>query len=428
MDPLNQPRPAYLCFPRMSMLSFALMKPYTPKYSIHYDGEDAIENEENGSLCPSSDDENAPPEHPKNAHKVYRYMTRDAIINRATFLVVVGLIVIFSICVARDGAIDNMEWLRKQLTMDYVSIEKNRKDILAMSNLVAHGGFGPKIPLLLVIGVDTDGETPYAWKPILSYLKIPFKTHGFNTSAVLWGKNSTYPPENCIYDDTWDILTMSSINASTPEYLINYLTEVMKVSVFYLDADAISRDLFNYGGSFYIDHYTLFPPNGASEDIILSKYRWVPPSSSSVTTSSTTITSATQPRDDILQPPLVPLIDPSLIVVWNTMSALTLFRDAAAWQHSVDVHRKEQGLENSPIASSSFILNMLLNDGRHVQSEMEWSNSEPGIIRTSEDTLKFRMYQGWGPVLPNPTTIDKIMPTSPEKCPMQGAMCCLQST
>lgn len=420
----------------MSMLSFALMKPFTPKYSIHYD-DNSAQDEENGSLCPSSDDENAPPDHPKNSHKVYRYMNRDAIINRATFLIVVGLIVIFSICVARDGAIDNMEWLRKQLTMDYVSIEKNRGDIWELSNLVAHGGFGPKIPLLLVIGVDTE-VSPNSWKPILSYLTPGFRDNGLNTSAVLWGKNSTYPAENCVYDNTWTILTMSSINASTPENLINYLTEIMKVSVFYLDADAVSKDLFTSGGSsFNIDIYQLFPPNGASEDIILAKYRWIPPTTT-VTfssnngsipqpTTTTTTTSSVEPRDDILQPPLVPLIDPSLMVVWNTVPAVTLFRDAAAWQHTVDVHRKEQGLETSSLSSSSsFILNMLLNDGqRHVQSEAVWGDGL-GTQRISEDVLKFRIYRVWNMETSLPSkSINQVLPVT-EKCQIQGAMCCLQ--
>ncbi len=410
----------YEAISNMSMISFALMKPYAPKYSIHYD--DGIDAEESGELCPSSDDEveNGPPSDPKNAHKVYRYVTKDAIVNRATFLVVVGLVIIFSICVARDGAIDNMEWLRKQLTVDYVLIEKNRGDVMFMSNLVNHGG--RMVPMVLVIGID-DSDDDYG--VILSYLSPKFKSMGLNTTAVLWGKNSTYPKEQCTYDNgDWDLLTMSSLNATSLEYLINYLTEIMKVSVFYLDADDISKDMVS--SSFSLDMYSLFPPSGASEDILISKYRWLPPTIS-YPGQNGSITKVDliqdQPRDDILQPPLVPLIDPAIMVVWYTQPSVNLFRDAAAWQHSVEVHQKEEKIpQKSP--ATSFVLNMLLNDGRHVQPETVWGLGSGGNERIAEDVLKFRIYDGWGslsqsldrPPLPSPST---------QKCSIMGYLCCL---
>lgn len=338
-------------------------------------------------------------------------MTRDAIVNRATFLVVVGLIIIFTICVARDGAMDNMEWLRKQLTMDYVLIETNRGEIMDMSNLVNHGG--KVVPMVLVIGIDEESDD---YGTILTYLSPKFKAMGLNTTAVLWGKNSTFPTERCMYGGgDWDLLTMSSINASSLEFLLNYLTEIMKVSVFYLDADDISTDLIK--NSFSIDTYTLFPPSGASEDIIISKYRWMPPTIS-FPNKNGTMTKVDviqdEPRDDILQPPLVPLIDPAIMVVWNTQPTITLFRDAAAWQHSVEVHQTSE----KKLPSSSFVLNMLLNDGRHVQSETEWGLG--GLTSMPEDVLKFRIYEGWG--LPQGAS-NAVKSTS--KCSVQGLLCCL---
>jgi hypothetical protein len=42
----------------------------------------------------------------------YTYLTKDAVMNRAFFLTSIGLFIIFCICVARGGVIDNMEWIR----------------------------------------------------------------------------------------------------------------------------------------------------------------------------------------------------------------------------------------------------------------------------------------------------------------------------
>jgi hypothetical protein len=48
----------------------------------------------------------------RSAAKNYTYFTRDAVMNRAFFLVSIALFIIFCICVARGGVIDNMEWIR----------------------------------------------------------------------------------------------------------------------------------------------------------------------------------------------------------------------------------------------------------------------------------------------------------------------------
>lgn len=48
---------------------------------------------------------------------VHRYLARDAIVNRAVFLVVLGFIAIFCVCVARNGVLDNVEWIRDRILM-----------------------------------------------------------------------------------------------------------------------------------------------------------------------------------------------------------------------------------------------------------------------------------------------------------------------
>ena len=344
----------------MSVLSFALMQQpcKASPYSVQYE-----EDEEEEESMYLSGDEDAP--HKK---QVPRYNTRDAIMNRATFLVVIGLIVVFSICVARDGARDNFEWLRNQLNMDYVSMDKHKTDIMSVSNLVRHDGH--TITLLLVLGVQS---SPYS--PVLSHLRKGFVELGLNTSAVLWVKDSQATSFQTQH--SWKLLTM---NASTPETLISHLLDDMGVAgVLYMDTDAVSRNLRL--GTFSVDLGNLLRNSRALPDeLIVTPYKW--PSSTGA--ANTTTTTERNPQDDLLHPPSLPLIDLCILLAWNTPHVVTLFRQAAQWQHSTPSHDSSS---SDSTGVNSFILNMLLNDGRHVVSSPDQA---PDL-----DALRVGFYDGW---------------------------------
>lgn len=51
----------------------------------------------------------------KRPEKYIRHLTIDAIKNRIFFLVILGLIVFFCICIANNGAVNGMEWIRSEM-------------------------------------------------------------------------------------------------------------------------------------------------------------------------------------------------------------------------------------------------------------------------------------------------------------------------
>ena len=351
----------------MSMLSFALSTPSHAHFSIEHNDDDC----EDGSLC-HSDDETTPP------HKAYSYMTKDAFLNRATFLIVICLIVVFILCVSRDGANDNIEWLRKQLSIDYISMDKNRRELTGMSNRM------PRIvstsptttiamsSILLVISVSFD-TAPVS--EVLAHLLPQYNALGFNTSVVIWANSPTVPT---LWDDdsVWSIKFMSRHNATSPESLIYYLLEVMQIGgVLYMDANLIQQNLNT--GLFYVDIKRLLGlpillPR--VYDMAVMKYRWMP----------ATINATSDPRSDLFNPPSMPLIDESMMVVWNSPATLSLFRDAVEWQHSLALKQDDNGGKGE--GTGPFILNMLLNDGRHV--------IQPGDNHVDSDALSVRFYDG----------------------------------
>lgn len=104
---------------------------HNAKFSIEEDGEDTTMLSET-----------------KSSKAWNRYSVGEAILNRAIFLVVIGLVIIFCLCVAHNGELGSMEWLdeHKSLVAFYAELDSEKQELEPLLNRV----HSDDAPLLLV--------------------------------------------------------------------------------------------------------------------------------------------------------------------------------------------------------------------------------------------------------------------------------------
>lgn len=339
----------------------------------------------------------------------YFYRASEAIGNRLMFLVIIGLIVIFCICVARDGAIDNMEWLSDGIFEVQViagfqtaQLKQDSTTVHSLANQV-HGG----LPIVLFLAV-TENQAKYtdAVDSVLMRLLPVFQGMHFNTSAIVWIHDASEPsflskPVSCA-DGAWSIATMGSKNRETSaETIISYLTGKMHVGVMYMeDIEVISNtsedDLRQLLFPVLLGH-----PDDA-EDISF-------------------ILDEEAQGGGHQKPPCHPYMDTSVVFAWPHPETVRFFDDASAWVTTVT---NNGGGGGSTL--SWFVINSLLNDGRIVQ-HMQGLKDTAAFLgmpacntyssSPSEQILRYRAFE-WLAGGGN-TTI-------PQKCLLRGPVCCLR--
>lgn len=135
------------------------------KFSIEEDGEDESDQTE-----------------PKlGRSRVWnRYSVGEAIFNRAIFLVVIGLIIIFCLCVAHNGELGSMEWVddHKSLVAFYAELDTEKQELKSVLTRV-HDRVDA--PLLLVFKSSRHTEA------MLQQVFPVVRAYGLNATALVLG-------------------------------------------------------------------------------------------------------------------------------------------------------------------------------------------------------------------------------------------------
>ena len=337
---------------------------------------------------------------------VYTYLTGEAMTNRSVFLVAVGLLIIFFICVSKNGALDNVEWLSRSIIMvDYAAIRLQKLAILNMSNSREnmHGGSSTR-PFVLVVGTTMASSRIGAPYSAMQAMGLSFRSLGLNTTCIVWVRDSA--AENMdwcqgvggpLQTDDWRVLVLSSKNATSVEMLVNHIMDVGGVGVMYVDATVTTTTTAVPSSP------TIPAPPPPPTPITTPA-----PPQPAISTNGTTMTMTTTSRrsegwptsllekmlvgvnteadmvffeslssgtGEGLDMPHMPVVDLSMFLVWNTPVSYAMFKDAAEWSHTIEMQEDEKKKTNQSQHLSlstqkkpqytRFIVNSLLNsEGR----------------------------------------------------------------
>jgi hypothetical protein len=325
----------------------------------------------------------------KKALFVHRYLMREALVNRAVFLVMIALITIFIVLVCNGGMINNMEWIRDNILSEasgnWDLIRENH--ILPVTNWISDEK-EKKSPWLLVVQVPA--FSALATEPVKSFFQRTgqiMNNRGLNSTGAVFSQHESWASEEgeegeeensssrsrrrrvvmllANNQSFFEVCILDRRNASSVSEMIFLLLERMHVSLIYMDirnsysdmataADAMSSavSLFSqvFSSTQTNEENRTNEANGAAasivvdSDLVLSLF----PVTGKVTGLQPVV-------EEILHPPCVPFFDPQFLLVRKSIHTTSLFGDAAA---KVSQDREFWN------ASEGFLLNALVNDGR----------------------------------------------------------------
>lgn len=228
-----------------------------------------------------------------------RYKVGEAILNRGLFLVVVGLVIIFCVCVAHNGKLGEMEWVDEHGGVTPASFyEMLDTEKQALRPLVTHTGGQGKYPLLVVI---RNARTKF-----LHNLRPAMQAHGLNASAlVLVDTNSSSSSSSVVnplaaVGSSWRLGYKNLTETLGVMAVVERIVSDFGWGVLFLDADRVALSA---------DNYTALDP-------LLGVY---PGDFEAVL-----VMMPGQPPGFWLRPPMIPLVSASVFLLWPTENTAQL--------------------------------------------------------------------------------------------------------
>lgn len=326
---------------------------------------------------------------------VHRYLMREALMNRAVFLCIMALIVIFIVLVVNGGAINNMEWIRNNiLASANGKWQALRQDtILPLSNILltksphqpthidpssgadssAGSGAISSISgddiILVVWAVQSisDLEQP-DMKFALDSMQHHMNALNLNCSAAVYFERDSWTSfSRTISMQGWVLGLLDEKNASSPIELVSFLLDKMHVGVLYLDVGMYAQQERRV---FSMLEYTVqrqYTSSGLEENLLL-----IPAANES--------TMAT--IEQVIDTPSIPLFNAGMILVRHSHATQNLWGDAAAKM------AQDRQMWNRSVAVSTFLLNMLVNDGRPCVNSDIFQMDDALVSTTTEGQQK----------------------------------------
>ena len=303
----------------------------------------------------------------------------DTMMNRSVLLAMVGLLVVFTICVARGGTVDGMEWIRDAI-MPVPGLREARRAVMSVSNMVFResGAQGSMTPLALVVAVTQEGADAGLHNDVLHALAPGFDAMGLNRTAVVWVLDSREEPPQGGVGGGWSIITLTRHNETTVEGLLATLVSEMQVGVLYVDSASV---VLTVGGGDGLLQEVLDRDIG--EDLaLLPVSKDIGGRRGASNGSVGVVCPDPQYRAPAMEPPVVPLVDTSLLLAWPTVGSRGLFKDAEGWVRAHGSARAQ------PPGSTSFAINVLLNSRRDGEVREVGEGGEGGA------TILYRLVEG----------------------------------
>lgn len=315
------------------------------------------------------------------ASNLHQYLSKEAIANRMVFLLTIGLVVIFCICVGRDGAIGgNMEWLSDSLfdvaveaglpgfeTADLQHAQAAARSV--ENSIVARNPRQePGLPIVLLIAVNQRQVAAHAVDRLLTLFSPIFRELHMNKTAIVWVWDAEKPHFLSTKDSTvykcggdWRVSTMAS-KYTSGEAVVKYMTGRLNVGVWYVDASMLATlELASADQIRGVVVPALFGNANGFNHIDMSSVTMSPLDSEGSGPDSSSERASGDELDagDALSPPCLPLVYGSIFFAWPTTKTVQFFSDADAWTSRL---RGGPGTIGGPV--DSFVFNALLNDGR----------------------------------------------------------------
>lgn len=369
---------------------------------------------------------------PKNSTSkktfVHRYLMREALVNRAMFLIIAGLIAVFIVLVCNGGMINNMEWIRDNILSEASGAWEYAREneilplcnVISVTNANANANANKQTQtrhLLLVFNVPVLGSSSMDFMAVpqtMELLKTAGKhlpSIGLNTTAVLFSPNDKWLGTERRMQIVnygaialpWTIQLMDQTNASSMPELMFLLLERMDVSVLFMDVMvARASDLFKafllpyelyLNASFRVysnskAYSTEYPqvysngsnppdpneinppdPNGCNPPGQKFQIRqWM----DSMLILMPVPICMDPAIKALVSPPSIPFFDSRTLLAWQNTHTANLFGDAASKM------QQNRQLWNQTYTLPSFLLNMLVNDGRKC-SQVTEAGTEAGM-------------------------------------------------
>lgn len=337
----------------------------------------------------------------------YRYLSVDAITNRVVFLMVLGLVVVFFVCIGSNGAVNNMEWIREGLVMTALSTSSHELEKRQISAVTNHIPDVSRVlyPFVIVMATgEIEGGIGLV-NNMLEELTPIFVAHGLNTTGIMWITDShahAGETELCSHGQ-WRMHTMSLANASCMECLVNFLVNRMHVSVLYTRLQSE-----NYRGT-WPTIFTDWITARRTEDLIIL------PTTTDINPGE---------YHDLIPPVTSSFMRSDIFMVFNSPNSVSLFSDACMWSESSKTKMDQWSHRPEYFSTSGYALNIILNDGRPLHELDEQGGYDDFYVKNKNtDLVPLRymiypeQYLFWVP-------IGNITLTSDLGCRTVGVACC----
>ena len=276
-----------------------------------------------------------------------------------------------------------MEWIRDRI-MPIPGLKERRQAVASMSNMVFResGAQGSVSPLALIVAADSDGVASGLHRDILSALGPEFDSMGLNRTAMVWVYDSDHRDMPGLGSERgWIISPLSRDNSTTMEELISIMLSDMQVGVLYINSASVILTMGRRG----LLSEVISMDAGEDVGIMPSQQiciHWGRMTDFNGTDLGEDLSTCTD-TPSILEPPVTPLIDTSLLLAWPTTGSRGLFKDAEDWVRahgSMDIPGK-----------SSFAINVLCNSRRDGEVQEVPSGEEGDQQQQQQPTLVYRL-------------------------------------
>ena len=324
---------------------------------------------------------------------LYQYLSKEAIANRLIFLLTIGLIVIFCICVGRDGALGgDMEWISESLFdvgvgiglpgFETADLQNAQAAAQAFQNSIVSRTPRqiPGLPIVLVIAADRRQVAAHSVDRLLEMFLPVFRELHMNTTAVVWVWDADKPhflsPTGSTVSrcGVWKVSRMAS-RYTSGEAVVKYMTGRLNVGVWYVDASMLpTLELASADQLRGVLVPSLFGTSNGFERIDMSGVAVSAPMQGHLYQGDDDPAEPDEDSEeesgvlDALSPPCLPLVYGSIFFAWPTVKTVQFFSDADAWTAGL---RGGESTVAGPV--DGFVMNALLNSGRLVQHVAPYS-------------------------------------------------------